>query len=510
MTPAPGTPVKRAARPPGRDLPRIRLAEFARKLSRWEPLFDIASGLPHLDPPRPAGSPRRNDGRPPKFPPEAYLILGAIRGEIASMREAERTLADRGIWESVRSELHKRFPHYEGLAPGSRAPTRSGFDRWARSLSVADRKAFSAQFSKVMAELALAMGMFDPNRHDLTHPIVADQLLGDGSHLTAMFNAMGGEMQVDPVTGEMFEKRHDPDAQKQIHRSEEEIDVVASAGVHHGLIHGTTGHVNENVVLAAYHVPKGQGNSEMELGLAQVEALRRLLPGASGVMWDKAMRGTHIDRLYQWGLQGHARVSDAPGGGPKEKLIEVAVITKGTQRVGNLPLVALGGAAHVRVVLDGDPHLVRLIPRQTRRLKNRSTRSRRYRWHKEYEVPDDPRIPARFRNGHLRVRLDTSAGDKDRGLNRAEALRPVAQGDADWDEVGGQRSRAESMFSLLKKSWPAAAGRRSARIRTVGAHRQRLWILTWALGQNLRAWEAFRSRKNRIRSMGRPPDLAAA
>lgn len=504
-------PVKRAARPPCRDIPRMTLAELARKLARWQPLFEVASGLPHLDPPRPSVSPRRTDGRPPKFPPEVYLILGAIRGEIGSMREAERTLADRGIWESVRSELYKRFPHYQGLAPGGRAPTRSGFDRWARSINLADRdEAFSARFSNVMADIAQAMGMFDPNRNDLTHPSIADHLIGDGSHLTAMFNSLAGEMQVDPVTGELSEKRHDPDAQKQIHRSEEDIDTVASAGVHHGLIHGTTGHVNENVVLATFHVPKGPGNSEMALGLAEIDALRHLLPGASGVMWDKAMRGTHIDRLYQWGLQGHARVSDMPGGGPREKLIENVAITKGNQPVGHLPLVALAGAAHVRVNLRGTDHLVRLEPLQTRRIRNKTARGKRYRWYKDYKVPDDPSVPARFRNGRLRTRVDTTEDDTRRGLNRAEVLRPVARDDHDWDEVGGQRSRAESMFSLMKKSWPAAAGRRSARIRTVGAHRQQVWILTWALGQNLRAWEAFKTRRDHTRSMGRPPDIAAA
>ncbi|MBX3313763.1 MAG: hypothetical protein KF906_05525 [Actinobacteria bacterium] len=508
MTAATPVPVMRPPRPLGRDLPRIGLAEMARKLARWAPLFDIVKELPHLEPPRLGGMPRCRGGRPPKYPPEAYVILSFIRCELASMREAERFLAERGVWESVRSELYKRFPHYEGLVPGAKPPNRAGFHRWVTRLDPADLELLRDRFQVEAAKLAVGMGMFDPARASMTHPCIADQIIGDGSHLTAMFNALPGEMQLDPTTGELVEKRHDHSARKQLHRSEEEIDIVASAGVPHCFLHSTNGHVNENVILGTFHVPNGPGNSEMSCGLEQVDKLRSLLPGASGVMWDKAMRGTHLDTLYQWGLQGHTRVSNAPGGGPKEKLIEHATIRKDGVDVGPLPLVAINGAAHVRVTVHGETHHVRLKPGKTSCSRGRSARCESYRWYKEYQLPDDPLLPARYRGGLLRTRLNTTENDKERGLNRAEVLRPVAEGDPDWDQVGGQRSRAESMFSLLKQSWPAAAGRRSARIRTVGAHRQQVWLLTWAIGQNLRALEAHTARLER-QNLGPPGRLAA-
>lgn len=505
MVKAKPIPIKRDKRPTGRDLLRENVMRHAIGLACDIRIYDLCADLDHLADPRDSDYlSSRRPGRPPELPPEGYVIFMGVWSRTLADRETQQLLQDPIIWEPIREELYARFPQYPRLAPGGAGPSRSMFWRWYTTIADQDGlfEQFQQLFEETYAEQSLAMGMYDPQRRDLTHPHIADQFIGDGTIGRPLFNAVEGDIQLNRHTGELEQKPFDPSSRFQHTKTEGEPERYDSAGIHHGLIHGTTGYVHETVLLSSFHVPGSDEDSEAALSVKKVKRLRALLPGSDGLMFDKAMRGKHIDQLYDEGLQTHAKVSHARGGKLKEKIIELADVRVAQEVVGQLLLVGLDGAAHVRVDIGKRQELVRLEPGKTVSRESRRADGKRFRWLKEYRVPDDPRIPKAMRGGQIRCRLDTTDEDRSKGLNRAENLRPIARGDADWPTVGGPRSRAESLNEFLKRKWP------NKRIPAIGARRQQMRILAFGIGMNHMAAVAY-ERRTGISITG-PPSVQAA
>lgn len=487
---------KRAPRPHGRDRKRPFVTRFAHDLATCEYLYNLGAKLSHLSTERiddDGEFVNRERGRPPGFPPEAYLIYAAIMGYArCSDRDAEQLLQDPYQWEPIRQELWTRFPEYPRLAPGGIGPSRRDFWRWQDGVasSAPLLNTLLDRFVELACQQALQMGLFDPDRTDFNKPDLRDLFIGDGTVAKAMYDASPGDVQLNLETGELEQIRFDPDASRQIRKSvDDEVEISDTVGTHYGLIHATTGHPNEVLLLDLFHVPQGPGSSEAKVSIRRLERLTHLLPGAKGALWDKAMHGKERDQSYAFGLPIHAKVTLGQGKRPKEALIEMSEVRASGKLVGSLPLVGVGGAGHVRVTVRGEEHHVRLIPTKTLRRRNLGGRGRAWRHMQEYRVPDDPRIPKRFRGGTIRTRLDTTDDDRKRGINRAENLRPVAEGDRLWEIVGGPRARAESLNSKLKHRWV------NRRIPAMGVGRQTVRLLGFGIALN---WEAQHHYANRL------------
>lgn len=498
--------IKRPPRPRGREQKYRNALQAVYAEARGEALYEMCRVYPHLGDDTyvtlDGEMLSKPQGRPPHFPAEAYVLFEMYMGAAkCGEREAESYLRDPDTWDPIRRELQARYPAYPRLAPGQPGPTRNQYQHWKRITASRPRllNALLTHFREQACDQAQDMGMFDPAHTSFTDPQLSDQLIGDGTVAKSMFNAIPGEMQYNPLTDELEPIRCDPDARLQ-HRRNTDDEILSSdvAGTHYGLIHGTTGEVNEVVVLDLFHVPGGKGNSEVKEAIGHIASLvDQLDGGVKGVMWDKAMRGKQIDQIYDLGVLCHAKVSQAPGGGPKEVLVEMATIRTSEGIVGELPLVSLGGAIHLRVDTGTESHLVPLEPGKTSRRENTGGRGRRYRFLLEACVPDDPRVPARYRGGTIRTRLDTTPDDLARKFNRAENLRPIAETHDKWKIVGGQRSRAESLNSRVKHRWA------NGRLPAVGVPNQLLRLLGVAMAINREAAMAYEERTGR--RLGHPP-----
>jgi hypothetical protein len=153
---------------------------------------------------------------------------------------------------------------------------------------------------------------------------------------------------------------------------------------------------------------------------------------------------------------------------------------------------------HIRVALGTGLEHVRLVPTKVRKAANTGGRGRKWRWYREYQVPDDARVPRKFRNGTIRTRLDTTDEDRRRGINRAEYLRGFAVGHDHWSVVGGPRSRAESLFSKTKHRWV------NRRIPAIGVAHGTVRLLGFAIALNAEAAHHYEQRTGH--RIGRPPD----
>lgn len=480
-----GTPrSKRPQRPRGRDLPYTDAFDLALEIAQSE--RHHAEAAPH-DTWRPGDL-----GRPPLLPPAVYDLFGSIAFHLGSDRIAVAFFAAPKNWEPLRKIYAIRYPTYKGLRPGGKGPNRSGFRRHTNKLAGDPERleVTKATFAQESILLAKQMGMLDGTVDSLARPAVGNWLSGDGTVLRSRFNNGPGQMQVDRHTGEISEARYDPDAAFHITGDKQRV-----SGTKFSMVHVRTGYTSELVTLSVDHVPAGSGHSEADVALAQIREILDLAPDARGVIWDKAMRGTHIDQLYDLGLMSLVKVSLQSGG----KVKDVLVGPRKTKAGHDVKLRSVNGAAHVEATVDGETVLVRLSqPKILRRRNNNGT----YRWYGEYRLPDDPLLPKRLRNDLITERFDTSEEDRDRGFNRSEALRPIADGDERWSTLHSGRPVAESLNAWLKHLW------RNGRAPAVTKERQLLRMIYGLRVANTTAWISYQARMRN--SSGSPPTQLAA
>lgn len=147
------------------------------------------------------------------------------------------------------------------------------------------------------------------------------------------------------------------------------------------------------------------------------ERVAPVLPGAHGVNYDMAMRGTHIDRMMrEFGWLIVTGVHEDRGGGYNEWHIEDQEIEDLDGRVVTVSVYAKRGAVGIRVLTDTGDYI--FLPLE--RVKTaRGGRPGRYRFYNEYQLPQE------YEGTTLRLRMYTNVEDERRGLNRAEHLRAI-------------------------------------------------------------------------------------
>jgi len=471
-TPAPAAghyPTKRPARRRNRDVPGLHGSEAAVLLASWEPLHAVAAKLHHWQ----LGDP----GPHPHVPPAVHVLFGIMCWTEGGQRGAERLFRSTVVWEPVRACMDARYPGYPGLQPGVVPVSRSEFWRYCQKYGI-EPSIFSAlteEFEVQAAKQAVEMKMFDPSAGSVTHPARQNVFVGDGTVLRPCVDAVPGDLQLDKSTGVLEQKRHEPDAD--FFKTGDGTTVVR--GTKFGFVESRLPHVNERVIVGVFNVPAGKGHSEAEEALKVIDRAHQRLPGAQGVAWDMALRGKHIDRLYQRGLQPIVKTAKASGGKARQRFIEMhtAKLVEGTDE--EVALWATNGGLSILVQAAGEDHLIQCARKQT---SKRANATGGFRWYEDVIVSDDPRVPSRLRGARISlVRLDTTADDRRRGLNRAENLRAIHEGDADWDRLYALRPGAESTNRWFKERL------RDTRAPAIGVPRQHLHLVFGALFNNFRA-----------------------
>ncbi|MDQ3765858.1 MAG: hypothetical protein M3346_00715 [Actinomycetota bacterium] len=446
----------------------------------------MASTLHHWQP--------GDQGPHPHVPPAVHVLYGIMCWNEGGQRGAERLFRSKVVWAPIRTIMDARYPGYPGLQPGAAPVSRSEFWRYCDTYAI-EPCIFGAlveEFEIQAAALAKSMGMFDASAGSVTHPARQNVLVGDGTVLRPRTDAVRDQLQVDMRTGIVEQKRYEPDAS--FFKTGDGTTVVR--GTKFGFVESRLPHVNERVILGVFNVPAGKGHSEAAEALKVIDRAQDRLPESQAVAWDMAMRGTHADRMYQRGLQPIVKTAKSPGGKPRSRFIEVhtAKLVDGTEE--QLSLWAMNGGLSILVVAAGEEHLVQCERKQTYRRANARGGCR---WYMDATIPDDPRVPPRLRHARIPlVRLDTTADDRKTGLNRADNLRAIHEGDADWDRLYGLRPGAESTNRWFKERL------RDTRAPAIGVPRQHLHLVFGALFNNFRAWLAHGTRVGTAQP-GSPP-----
>lgn len=460
----------------------------------WEPLHDQAATLPTLSP----GS----AGRRPDFPPVMALIFGLLYWlGPKSQRKVAKMLKHQRTWELVRSRLAPRYPDYPGFGKGAKPYNRSDYRRYVGTYGRLDT-AFGAiyeEFTVYWTDQAVSMGMFDTSKGSLSHPEPSSLLSGDVTVLKALYNATPGETRIHPLTGEISPKRHDPDARWYVTGDKRQV-----YGTPFGFISGSLPAEGERIVLGIFQTEDGGPDPQEGMrAMACAASLRPRLPGLAGLVYDKALRGKHVQIGFEVDVPVFAKVPLTRKGDKRRGQVEVPTsrnlgrrsfsLLNKTQR--DLTVWAIEGAPHIEVMVAGQVDHLRLARGQI--VKRRNAAKRGSRWYCTYTVPDDPRARPELRGASLTLRLDRPSGE---GTWWTEVLRGIPEGDPDWQGVYGRRNAAENLNRWLKEFT------RDKRAPCIGRAQQRFALLCAAMAANFKALVLFCQRRGRsIPGLALPP-----
>jgi hypothetical protein len=454
---------------------RLTTAEQITAVFAHPGLYAMAGAVP----------PKDRVGRPRAFPSYLLLGFGALARVYRSGSRAAHELTDPATWRIVRDAVEAAAAEYDlDIAlPGDRPPDWDAY-RYARNhhLTVPDTlTAMRAAFTATAVDQARVFGLLDPSGPgSLCHPDPTRTVYGDGTVVRPMYRPPAARRTTDPATGQAVvtyldaagqpidapRRRFDPDA----------ADYHGHTGSVHGQnfvawsVRGPARH--KRVVLAVDRVPRP--GLEADTSVELLKALHAVAgSGIQAVAYDGAFRGRHIDEVMTGcGLVVINKVhASATTAARKGKTTNPRWHTLGTWEhdtdAGPCThhLAAVDGAVS-EIGLDEAGRQVVLHRLERKQVKRPRRTSGRYHFNVAYEVP----CPA----GPFQAWVTPHALADETDHRRADAVRVIAEGEAEFATLYGLRNDAESFNAQLKRTLLVD------RAMSLGGARQLLDVLCFA------------------------------
>jgi hypothetical protein len=445
-------------------------------------IYQLAELIPTAD--------ERRGGRRRQYPEHMWLIYEALLSVFGSARQVEAELSHPTVWGLLRDRVHRQFPKDPSRwLPAT--PMRRHHYAYARNRYLADPDvlcALTGLHRELAAEQARELGLLDPDGPgSWTHPHLTRMLHADGKVITPLFRARPGDTQLDTQTGELRSLRADPDGGLHV-----EGDGEMAWGVKFVLVAARTADAHGRIILDVEWVPTAGAEARTAMG-----CFTRLAPhveGAQGVIYDTALRGVHHQTLLRdLGLLPINRVTAAKTNPKhprrterrveKSAYIEDHTITIQGQPV-TITLYAKGGAVGLGELSETGDLTFTELPR-VRTHRNRD-KNGQYRWYNDY------RLPQRYDNQRITVRLHANPEDTARKFNRTENVRAIPPSDPDFARLYPRRNDSESINRNLEDTlW-------LGRAHSIGHARQLLNLLGYALMVNGLALHRHQRRRTQL------------
>ena len=251
--------------------------------------------------------------------------------------------AAREVWRFMRKVVRRRFPRDPTMWLPKRPMRRHHYTHALTYLRDPEiLRLMKATHRRDSAALAVEMGMLAEGPTSWTHPDPNRFLQADGKVITPLYKAHRGKKVVDPTTGEVRQVRFDPDATLHI-----EGGGKSAFGNKFVLVAARNRH--ERLLLDIEHDAgkKGDGG-EAASALRCLERLAPLAPGTQGVVYDKAMRGTHIDQTMRrqgWLILTGVHAVRDPDGAHQVRRVEDIEVERSDGTTATASIYARDGAA---------------------------------------------------------------------------------------------------------------------------------------------------------------------
>jgi hypothetical protein len=432
-----------------------------------EAMWLLASLVPRLD----TNEPGRR-----RIHHESALILFMVATQIfRGHRAAARELANPDHWRRYQEALRRRFPSQPEIWATASTPIRRHNYAWFKARHITGRKAFVRQARAIARTVAItnaaAIDLCAPQvAGTLTHPSAACVVGADGKVIRPRFKGR----RLDKETGEII-GRKDPDATY--------FRVGGGERVFGNkfLVASTRGDVpNQRIILDVARSPGERGEAAHAMDM--FDELLPLMPHAEVVVYDGALRGTHLNHLMtRHGIIALARLHNSGGEQVLERHYGRAEIRRPNGTTYEVDLHLRDGAPCIKD-LDEEGN-VHLIPLDRLKLTRTQRTDGTWRWYMELGVPES------YGGGTIRLRCDQMAEDEATGFNRPEHLRLIPDSDPDWQPIMGRRSDSESGNRVIDDSfW-------RERAHSVGAPAQLFDLIGHQIQRNARAVEIHRRRQ---------------
>jgi hypothetical protein len=380
---------------------------------------------------------REKGGRARDYPDFMYLVFEALISVYASARQVEAELSHKVVWKLMRRTVKKMFPEDDSMRLPSR-PMRRHHYLYGRNRYLSNPvvlAGLAALHRELAAGQARELGLMDPEGPgSWTHPDLGRMLYSDGKVITPLYKTRPGDEWVDKKTGEIRQRRYEPDADLHFEGTGE-----TAYGTKFVMVAARSEETRGRMILDLDWVADKGGEAKVAMGC--FKRLHPLVPGAQGVIYDTALRGTHHQVLLrEMGLMPVNRVTAAVAGSKEprrgegrrvEKSVHVEdrQVTLPEGNVRTVRLYARGGAIGMGELTDkGELDFVELPRLRTHRNQDASGL---FRWYNEYVLPE---LYGR-KHKHLMVRLYNNEEDAARKFNRTENVRPIPPNDPDFKGI---------------------------------------------------------------------------
>jgi hypothetical protein len=457
-----------------------------------EDVWNFAESLPCWKP--------GDNGRPAKYPSFVMVLFFLLASRTGGLNQVNRDLCDpfddrKVLWEYIRGALESHFPHHKGMQPGAGPPSRFNYMYFANKIAsdraLGDR--IEEDLEAIFVAIAEDAGNLNDHEGSLANPAQSRTATGDGVVLAGLYTQFpAGSQFVVPHTGEIRDHRFDPDLNEYTTGDKRQVSGHKLVPI---TLHG--GYENEVFFLScSYQFPEDGG--EMSVARRALARLNRLTANIQAVVWDKAFHGVDEDFVASLGYQGASKVS-LVAGEAKSRLVEIREVPG----VGRIQIYGIGGAPHVKVMNQGKEGFVRLVKGQPKFPKDKAGKRTKYCY---WTIPDSPEVPLEMRGYKFLLRHSTNNEDRASGLNRAEVIRTLPEGDPAFEAIYNLRPGAESGNSFLEQRLPRGNAN-GTRAPSKGAGRVRFEMLLHCFAFNIEA--SMVNKRRRTRNAELPVPLAA-
>jgi hypothetical protein len=461
--------------------PGVAALDRVEAILRNPEIYKLASLIPQPS--------REKGGRSRDYPDFMYLVFEALISVYTSARQVEAELSHKVVWKLMRRTVKKMFPDDESMRLPSRPMRRHhylyGRNRYLSNPGVL--AGLAALHRELAADQARELGLMDPEGPgSWTHPDLSRMLYSDGKVITPLYKTRPGDEWVDKKTGEIRQRRYEPDADLHFEGTGE-----TAYGTKFVMVAARSEEIRGRMILDMEWVADKGGEAKVAMGCFR--RLHPLVPGAQGVIYDTALRGAHHQVLLrEMGLMPVNRVTAAVAGSKdprraegrrveKSVHVEDRQVTLPEGNVRTVRLYAKGGAIGLGELTDrGEMDFVELPRLRTHRNQDASGL---FRWYNEYVLPE------LYGRKHLMVRLYNNDEDAARKFNRTENVRPIPPSDPDFKAIYSRRSDSESINRGLEDTLYLN------RAHSVGHARQHVNLLGYALMVNSLALHEHRRRR---------------
>ena len=418
-------------------------------------------------------------GRPRRHAPETVAFMYVLSLAMGSQKEAEMYLATGNNWNAYRRALHAQFPDEPLLQAGAPVPTRSVIRHSKERMGVKEAQRIE-QIMRAEALLYAAEMRIGINLGTMLMPSANAGMFGDGVVIRPMTKYKRGDMVRNELTGEMQQRRYDPDATYYIDGTGKKV-----YGNEFVQMSARTSAANEVITFAVHPLRKDGTETEASIALGMVRDVKAALPGMAMVHYDKALRGRSVEELWDMQLMPMIGVYDKSG-----KLTEqVSLGAKSINGV-KVNLFAYHGGVCIKA-LDGS-----FIALTATKLSYIPNSAHSYRVYCDYLVPEGANCDTRLWGGTVRQRMNSPEKAE---FVYGEHVRAHAPGSAEWKALYGNRSLAESVNSWMKNRLT-----RGERARSLNQTHQWIDLMIMLMLRNDQSLTLYRRRTQLARTASPP------